>query len=138
FDRLRMSHLYADLKKGAKEILRQMPGGGLLAGAYHKAGEATKAVMAEGAWFEHFGLVTVGPIDGHDLPALIEFLSEAREFDRPMVLHVKTVKGKGYGFAESDASRFHSPPAFTVGSATDDDHTLESQGCRVELKSDGR
>jgi 1-deoxy-D-xylulose-5-phosphate synthase len=138
FDRLRMSHLYSDFKKGAGRILRRVPGGSLLHEAYHKAGEATKAMIADSAWFEHFGLVTVGPIDGHDLPTLIEFLTEAREFDRPMVLHVKTVKGKGFEFAERDASRFHSPPAFTVSSATDDDVSLEQRGCRVELKSDGR
>jgi 1-deoxy-D-xylulose-5-phosphate synthase len=132
FDRLRLSHLYADFKKGAREILRTMPGGGLLRGAYHKAGEATKAVIAEGAWFEHFGLVTVGPIDGHDLPTLIEFLAEAREFDRPMVLHVKTIKGKGFAFSEQDSSTFHSPPAFKV------EGDLDPEGCRVELKSDGR
>jgi 1-deoxy-D-xylulose-5-phosphate synthase len=130
FDRLRMSHLYADFKKGAKRVLSHVPGGGLVGGAYHKAGEATKAMIAESAWFEHFGLVTVGPIDGHDLPQLIEFLTEAREFDRPMVLHVKTVKGKGYGFSEKDASKFHSPPAFQM----DEDE----ESCRVELKSEGR
>jgi 1-deoxy-D-xylulose-5-phosphate synthase len=139
FDRLRLSHIYADFKKGAAQILRHMPGGFLAREAYHKAGEATKAIIAESAWFEHFGLVTVGPIDGHDLPSLIEFLTEAREFDRPMVLHVKTIKGKGYEFAEKDASTFHSPPAFTIpDSATADDDTLEVQGCRVELKSEGR
>lgn len=132
FDRLRLSHLYSDFKKGAGEILKQMPGGGLLRGAYHKAGEATKAVIAEHAWFEEFGLVTVGPIDGHDLPTLIEFLTEASQFERPMLLHVKTIKGKGFAFSERDSSTFHSPPAFTV------DKTLDPEGCRVELKSDGR
>jgi 1-deoxy-D-xylulose-5-phosphate synthase len=130
FDRLRMSHLYADFKKGAKRVLSHVPGGSLVGGAYHKAGEATKAMIAESAWFEHFGLVTVGPIDGHDLPQMIEFLSEAREFDRPMVLHVQTVKGKGYAFSEKDASKFHSPPAFQM----DEDE----ESCRVELKSEGR
>jgi len=132
FDRVRLSHLYADFKKGAKQILRQVPGGSILRDAYHMAGEATKAVIAEGAWFEHFNLLTVGPIDGHDLPTLIEFLSEAREFDRPMVLHVKTIKGKGYSFSEADAVKFHSPPAFQVA------EDLDTTGCRVELKSDGR
>jgi 1-deoxy-D-xylulose-5-phosphate synthase len=144
FDRLRMSHLYADFKKSAKGILKQIPGGSVLHEAYHKAGEAAKAVIAEGgggAWFENFGLVTVGPIDGHDLPTLIEFLSEAREFDRPMVLHVKTIKGKGFGFSEQDSAKFHSPPAFRVeNSATDDDAApgIVAQGCRVELKTEGR
>ncbi len=132
FDRLRMSHLYADLKKGAKDILKHVPGGSLLHEAYHRTGEVTKAMINDGAWFEHFGLITVGPIDGHSLPALIEFLSEARDMDRPMVLHVKTVKGKGFGFSESEASKFHSPPAFD---------RFEEQGtsnCRVELKTQGR
>ncbi|QKK08906.1 MAG: 1-deoxy-D-xylulose-5-phosphate synthase [Planctomycetota bacterium] len=132
FDRLRMSHLYADLKKGAKGILRHVPGGSLIHEAYHRTGEATKAMVNDGAWFEHFGLITVGPIDGHSLPALIEFLSEARDLDRPMVLHVQTVKGKGFAFSESESSKFHSPPAFAK---------FEEQGtsnCRVELRSGGR
>lgn len=152
FDRLRLSHLYSDFKAGAKKVLRHLPGGGLIQEGYHLAGEATKAMIAEGAWFEHFGLLTVGPIDGHDFPSLIEFLAEARDFDRPMVLHVKTVKGKGYAFAEQDASKFHSPPAFsTPDTQVSDTGTgaascaagavpagLVSEGCRVELKSEGR
>ncbi len=132
FDRLRMSHLYADFKKGARHVLKHVPGGSIVGEAYHKAGEATKAVVNEQAWFEHFGLVTVGPIDGHDIPALIEFLAEAREFDRPMVLHVKTIKGKGYDVCERDSARFHSPPAFKL------DPDLAEIGCRVEMKSEGR
>ncbi len=132
FDRLRMSALYTDLKRGAKGILKHVPGGALVHEASHKMGEATKAMINEGAWFEHFGLVTVGPIDGHSLPTLIEFLSEAREFDRPMVLHVQTTKGKGFAFSENDCSTFHSPPAFA---------RYEEQGtsnCMVELASNGR
>ena len=147
FDRLRLSHLYSDFKAGAKRVLRHLPGGGLIQEGYHLAGEATKAMIAEGAWFEHFGLLTVGPIDGHDFPSLIEFLAEARDFDRPMVLHVKTVKGKGYAFAEQDASKFHSPPAFSTPDTQVSDTGcaagavpagLVSEGCRVELKSEGR
>lgn len=126
FDRLRVSHFYTDLKRSAKRMLTQMPGGSLIREAYHRAGEATKAMVNEGGWFEHFGLLTVGPIDGHDFRTLIDFLSEARDLDRPMVLHVKTVKGKGYEFAEKDASKFHSPSPFSV------------EGCRVALKSEGR
>ncbi len=135
FDRVRLSHTYSEFKKQAREILKHVPGGELVRDAYHRMGEATKAMIADshhaaggptGGWFEHFGLVTVGPIDGHDLPTLIEFLTEARDFDRPMVLHVKTVKGKGYDFAESDSSAFHSPSPFV------------REGCRVEMKKDGR
>jgi 1-deoxy-D-xylulose-5-phosphate synthase len=135
FDRVRLSHLYGDFKKQAREVLKHVPGGSVLKDAYHRLGEATKAFVSEsegGGWFEHFGLLTVGPIDGHNLPQLIEFLAEARDFDRPMVLHVKTVKGKGFEFAERDSSTFHSPPAFDV------DGELASEGCRVELRKEGR
>ena len=132
FDKLRLSHFYTDFKKSAKEALQGLPGGETIRGTYHMLGEACKAVTNEGAWFEHFGLVTVGPIDGHDLPTLIEFMREARDFDRPMVLHVKTVKGKGFEAAENDSTRFHSPPAFQMNG------DLEQEGCRVELKSEGR
>ncbi len=136
FDRFRLNPMYRDLKKSAREILRHVPGGSLIQDAYHRAGEATKAMISENVnaepgtsgagWFEHFGLLTVGPIDGHDLPQLIEFLSEARDLDRPMVLHVKTIKGKGFEFAEGDSSKFHSPAPFV------------REGCRVEIKKDGR
>ncbi len=139
FDRLRMSHIYGDFKKGARKILRHVPGGGLVGEAYHKFGEATKAVVAENSWFEHFGLVTVGPIDGHNIPSLIEFLGEARDFDRPMVLHVKTVKGKGLEIAEADATKFHSPAAFSYereGVAAEGKDAKSA--CRVEVKSGGR
>jgi 1-deoxy-D-xylulose-5-phosphate synthase len=131
FDRVRVSHTYTDFKKGAKELLRHVPGGGMLREAYHRMGEMTKAAISEDSWFEKFGLLTVGPIDGHDLPTLIEFLSEARDLDRPMVLHVKTIKGKGLDIAEMDATKFHSPKAFKV----ERDEVL---GCRIEMKSGGR
>ncbi|MBS0198265.1 MAG: 1-deoxy-D-xylulose-5-phosphate synthase [Planctomycetes bacterium] len=132
FDKFRLSHMYADIKKSTKEALKQLPGGDHIQGALHRATEATKAAVSDANWFEHFGIMTVGPFDGHDLPSLIEILREARDVDRPMVLHVKTVKGKGYKFAENDSSKFHSPSPFRVEGG------LQSEGCRVEVKSDGR
>ncbi len=131
FDRLRLSHGYGEFKRRAKEMARHVPGGGSLKDFYHRMGESSKAFIAENHWFEHFGLVTVGPIDGHDIPTLIDFLNEAKHFDRPMVLHVKTVKGRGYEFAERDACTFHSPSPFKI-------ETLENEGCRVEVKKSGR
>jgi 1-deoxy-D-xylulose-5-phosphate synthase len=83
----------------------------------------------------------VGPVDGHDIPTLIKFLREARDFDRPMVLHVKTIKGKGFGFAEKDSCTFHSPAAFTVTNPDGDvleKAGIQNEGCRVEIKKDGR
>ena len=136
FDRLRLSHTYGEFKRAAKEFARVVPGGKAMAEAYHKMGEVSKTLVSEDAWFEHFGLVTVGPIDGHDIPTLIDVLNEAKHFDRPMVLHVKTVKGKGFRFAEGDSTTFHSPSPFRM--MNDDGEELVSEGCRVELKKSAR
>lgn len=128
FDRVRINPIYGDMKRRARKVLDSIPGGSIVEEAYHRLGEMAKAAVAENTWFEHFGLLTVGPIDGHDIPTLVEYLSEAREFDRPMVLHVKTIKGKGFDAAERDATTMHSPSAFSY----------DQEACRVELKKKGR
>jgi len=141
FDRVRVSHTYADFKKGARRVLNRIPGGSVLEEVYHRAGEATKALISEDSWFEKFGIVTVGPIDGHDLPTLIEFLTEVRDIDRPVVLHVKTTKGKGLDIAEHDATTFHSPKPFKVNRSvvqTDNESPEPASACRVEIASSGR
>lgn len=126
FDRVRVNHMYGDLKKRAHEVLQRIPGGTTLEEAYHRLGEMAKAAVSHDHMFEQFGLVCLGPIDGHDLPTLVEMLNEVKDIDRPVLLHVKTIKGKGFTFTEGDATTFHSPKPFTV------------EGCRVEVKSSGR
>jgi 1-deoxy-D-xylulose-5-phosphate synthase len=126
FDRIRVNPAYRKAKQRAKDVAAKLPGGSILGEMYHRLGEIAKDAIAEDAWFEKFGLLTVGPIDGHDIPTLIDMLLEVQSVDRPMVLHVHTVKGKGYEFSEGDATTFHSPKPFTV------------EGCRVELKKGGR
>ncbi len=125
FDRIRINPAYRKVKRAARDVVSHLPGGSVIGEMYHRLGEIAKDAVAEDAWFEHFGLLTVGPIDGHDLPSLIDMLLEVKEFDRPMVLHVHTIKGKGYDYAEGDACTFHSPNPFKI------------QGCKVELKSGG-
>ncbi|MHC4220120.1 MAG: 1-deoxy-D-xylulose-5-phosphate synthase, partial [Planctomycetota bacterium] len=126
FDRVRINPAYRKVKRAARDVVSHLPGGSIIGEMYHRLGEIAKDAIAEDTWFEKFGLITVGPIDGHDLPSLVDMLLEVKDFDRPMVLHVHTIKGKGYDFAEGDATTFHAPKPFTV------------QGCKVELKGGGR
>ncbi|HYN43527.1 MAG TPA: 1-deoxy-D-xylulose-5-phosphate synthase, partial [Thermoanaerobaculia bacterium] len=56
----------------------------------------------------------VGPIDGHNLPVLVRTLREAKEYDGPILLHVRTTKGKGYALAEKDPVFWHGPSPFKV------------------------
>ncbi len=125
FDRIRINPAYRSMKQAAKDVVSHLPGGSIIGEMYHRLGEMAKDALAEDTWFEKFGLLTIGPIDGHDLPSLVDMLLEVKEVDRPMVLHVHTVKGKGYDYAEGDATTFHSPKPFSV------------QGCKVELKGGG-
>ncbi|MHC4991210.1 MAG: 1-deoxy-D-xylulose-5-phosphate synthase N-terminal domain-containing protein, partial [Planctomycetota bacterium] len=111
-DRIRVNRAYQQVKRAAKDVVSHLPGGTVIGEMYHRLGEIAKDAVAEDTWFEKFGLLTVGPIDGHDLPGLIDMLIEVRDFDRPMVLHVHTVKGKGFEFSENAAPTFHSPKPF--------------------------
>ena len=126
FDKFRISERYGDLKQRAHEVLKKLPVGQYVEELYNRFGEMTKAALAHQHLFEHFGLLCIGPIDGHALPSLIEMLEEVKKIDRPVLLHVKTVKGKGFDFSSDDPTTFHSPKPFTM------------TGCRVELKSGGR
>jgi 1-deoxy-D-xylulose-5-phosphate synthase len=126
FDRFRVDHRYTGLKDRAQQVLKRLPAGHAIEEIYHRLGEMTKAALDHGHLFDGFGLLCVGPIDGHDLGGLIEMLKEVKEIDRPVLLHVKTVKGKGFDFSSDDPTTFHSPKPFTV------------EGCRVEIHSSGR
>ena len=114
FDRFRINPVYGDFKKRARQVLKHIPGGSLLEHAYHRLGEMTKAAIAHEHMFKNFGLLCIGPIDGHDLPGLIGMLGEIKDIDRPVLLHVKTIKGKGFDFAMGNPTAFHSPKPFKV------------------------
>jgi 1-deoxy-D-xylulose-5-phosphate synthase len=126
FDKLRLSHRFTDLKDRALELLKRVPAGDKLEEIYHRLGDATRAALHDQHLFEEFGLVCVGPIDGHNLETLIQMFSEVKELDRPILVHVKTIKGKGFDFSCQDPTTFHSPKPFVVN------------GCRAELVSGGR
>ena len=126
FDKIRLSPRYSDLKDRALELLKRVPAGDTLEELYHRLGEVTKAALHHTHVFDSFGLLCVGPIDGHNLQTLIDMFNEVKDLDRPVLLHVKTVKGKGFDFSSEDPTTFHSPKPFRVN------------GCRAELVSGGR
>ncbi len=114
FDHLRVGTTYRSLKQTAKNVMGKLPGGAILGDFSHRMTEMMKDAISADSWFEHFGLLTVGPIDGHDLPSLITALIEIKNVDRPLLLHVHTIKGKGFSYSEEDSTAFHSPKPFEV------------------------
>jgi 1-deoxy-D-xylulose-5-phosphate synthase len=126
FDKIRVSPRFSDFKHRAHEVLKRVPHGETIEELYNRLSDMTRAALAHTHLFEHFGLLCVGPIDGHDLPTLIGMLDDVKRFDRPVLLHVKTIKGKGFDFSSDDPTKFHSPKPFV------------RNGCSVELVSSGR
>src|ERR1700723_681417 len=91
--------LYAQLREGGKKALQQMPAMRALA---RRSEEHVKGMVLPGTLFEEMGFNYVGPIDGHDVKALVGTLRNLQKLRGPQFLHVITRKGKGYGPAEAD------------------------------------
>ena len=83
--------------------------------AVGKAEELTRGLVTGGTLFEELGFYYVGPIDGHNLDHLIPVLENVRDAEEgPVLIHVVTTKGKGYGPAEESADKYHGVPKFDV------------------------
>ena len=115
FARLLSGKLYASLREGGKKVLRQMPTVWELA---RRSEEHMKGMVLPGTVFEEMGLNYIGPVDGHDLHALLVTLENMRDLKGPQLLHVVTRKGKGYAPAEADPIKWHGPGPFDPASAT--------------------
>ena len=87
-----------------------------LRGIYHRLESAVKSMWLGNAFFESFGLRYIGPVDGHDLKAVENALAVARDDKRSVVVHVVTVKGRGYGPAERSPTAWHGVGPFDAES----------------------
>lgn len=105
--KLRMKPGYFGVKKAYRSFLNKIPGGKGIYRFTKGVKDWVKDRFLDTTIFEDMGFTYIGPIDGHDLPRLIELLKVARSMDCPVLFHVTTKKGRGYGPAEEDPSRFH-------------------------------
>jgi 1-deoxy-D-xylulose-5-phosphate synthase len=127
-ERVRVSATYDEAKHIAHKLVSKLlptSVGHTIESAWYHLKEGLKHVMWPGQIFESLGLKYFGPIDGHDLPGIVQMLGEIKHVKHPVLLHVKTVKGQGYEITCNEPTRFHSPASFEV------------QGCRVEIKKGG-
>ena len=106
--RLMSGNFYSAAREGAKSVLKNTP----LYEFARRFEEHTKGMVVPGTIFEELGFTYVGPIDGHDLDALIPTLENLRDKKGPQFLHVVTKKGYGYKLAEADPVNYHGPSKF--------------------------
>jgi len=109
FARLLSGSMYDTAKRASEHMLRRMPAVRELA---RRAEEHVKGMVTPSTLFEEFGFNYIGPIDGHDLDALLPTLANIRKLKGPQFLHVITRKGQGYKLAEEDPVLYHGPGKF--------------------------
>jgi 1-deoxy-D-xylulose-5-phosphate synthase len=107
--RLMSGNFYTAARESAKSVLKSAPPLFEFAKRFE---EHAKGMVVPGTIFEEFGFTYVGPIDGHDLDALIPTLENLRDRKGPQFLHVVTKKGYGYKLAEADPVNYHGPGKF--------------------------
>ena len=113
--KLMSGNLYGSIKRSSKAVLSAIPP--MLEFA-KRAEEHVKGMVIPGTLFEEFGFNYIGPIDGHDINALVDTLSNLKELKGPQFLHVATQKGYGYEPAEIDPNKFHGVGQFNLDDGT--------------------
>ena len=94
------------------DITGKLPSGEFLQKAMGRLDSGIKALMTPGLLFESLGFDYLGPVNGHDIETLVRVLTRVKDLKGPNILHVLTQKGRGYKYAEEDATRFHGLGAF--------------------------
>ena len=107
--RILASGFYNRMQESGRRILSSLP---VMQRFARRAHEHIKGMMLPGTMFEEFGFNYVGPIDGHDVGALVKTLRVLRQMSGPRFLHLVTVKGKGFEKAENDPVLYHGVSAF--------------------------
>jgi 1-deoxy-D-xylulose-5-phosphate synthase len=105
--------MYSHLRDSGKKVLSKMPTVWELA---RRSEEHLKGMVLPGTLFEEMGFNYIGPVDGHDVKALVATLNNVKKLKGPQFLHVVTRKGKGYAPAEADPIKWHGPGPFDPAS----------------------
>ena len=108
----RLKPQYLTFKKHYRRIMNATAPGRAVYRVTHRVKQALKQFLLPCSMFEDMGFRYLGPVDGHNLPFLTKLLRYAREIDEPVLLHIKTVKGKGFLPAEENPDAFHGVAPF--------------------------
>lgn len=115
FSRIRLSHTYEDLRRTTNEILEHVPViGRTVEEAIARIKKSIRMAMPPSQLFESLNIPYFGPVDGHDIGALIELFETLKQVDHPVILHCYTKKGMGFGPANSEPSKYHSTGPFKM------------------------
>lgn len=114
-NKIRSAQAYNEFKAGVENTILRIPiAGHDIALSVKRSKDSIKHLLVPGMFFEDMGITYIGPIDGHNIQQMVESLVSAIELQRPVVVHVKTIKGKGYSYAEKHPCYFHGVGPFDL------------------------
>ncbi|WP_210020935.1 MULTISPECIES: 1-deoxy-D-xylulose-5-phosphate synthase [unclassified Paenibacillus] len=115
--RIRSDRHYVKAKEEFEHLIKKIPAiGGTLAKTAERLKDSFKYLVVPGVWFEELGFTYLGPVDGHNLPLLLETMKQADKVNGPVLVHVITLKGKGYSPAEADSHKWHGITPYKIES----------------------
>jgi len=111
---VRTANAYLDIKEGVYNTLKEIPKGEKVVEGIRKAKSSFKQLVVPGMFFEDMGVTYLGPVDGHNISAMLRVFQEARRTRNAVIVHVLTQKGKGFAPAERHPARFHGAEPFDI------------------------
>ena len=106
--KLRTKRFYRNSNRRIKKVVSYVPFlGKIIIKIVRRLKHSIKQLILPNMYFEDIGFKYLGPVDGHDLESLEAMLERAKDLKGPILVHVKTIKGKGYSFAEDNPDKFH-------------------------------
>ena len=111
---VRTADSYLNLRDGVYNTIMDMPNGDKVANKIRQFKNMFKQMVVPGMLFEDMGITYLGPVDGHDINAMVRTFQEARRIRKAVIVHVITEKGRGFTPAERHPARFHGTEPFDV------------------------
>ena len=111
---IRLKPRYYAFKRAYRRLTDKIPGGKAVYRFTHKTKEKIRRKLLGTTIVEHMGFTYLGPVDGHNVRQLTEILRIARDRNEPVLVHVRTIKGKGYKPAEENPGAFHGVSGFDI------------------------
>lgn len=111
---IRVGESYNEFKQNVENSLSHSKAGAKLAKTLKKSKDSIKHLVIPETYLSQFGITYIGPIDGHDVAGMVETFENAFKLNKPILVHVKTTKGKGYRHAEKHPDYFHGIAPFDL------------------------
>lgn len=111
---IRTGDKYLEAKDDVKRFLNRLPAGAPMVDTIKRTKKRIKYMFVQGVIFEELGFKYVGPVDGHNIQELISTIDRVKKVEGPVLVHVRTVKGRGYKYAENNPAEYHGVSPFDL------------------------